>query len=220
MGIKRRNNINPIKSNQEYRNLAVQIMDGRYKSVIIVLLVVWLVTGALTSTVSTGDAASSLAQLVNLLISAAISYSMVGVWRGELEKKDPDLKETLLSGFQNDFVRNLLLYFLTSLFTFLWMLLLIVPGIVKHYSYSMGFYLIHRDPTLKAEAAIKESMALTNGKKMQLFLLDLSYVGWYILGIFTLGILWLWVFPKHQVARMALFEDIYSAAHPDQPTEA
>ncbi|HRY78432.1 MAG TPA: DUF975 family protein [Candidatus Izemoplasmatales bacterium] len=212
--------MNPIKSNQEYRDLAVQILNGRYKPVIIVLLVVWLVTGALTSTLSTGNAASSLAQLVSLAISAGISYSMVGVWRGELEKKDPDLKETLLSGFQNDFVRNLLLYFLTSLFTFLWALLLIVPGIVKAYSYSMGFYLIHRDPALKAEAAIKESMVLTNGKKMQLFTLDLSYLGWYFIGIFTLGILWLWVYPKHQVARMALFEDIYLAAHPIQSVEA
>jgi uncharacterized membrane protein len=212
--------MNPIKSNQEYRELAVKIMDGRYKPLFVVLLVVWIVTGALTSTVATGNAASSLAQLVNLVINAAIGYSMVGVWRGELAKKDPDLKETLLSGFQNDFVRNLLLYFLTSLFTFLWMLLLIVPGIVKAYAYSMGFYLIHRDPSLKAEAAIKQSMVLTEGRKMQLFRLDLSYLGWYFIGIFTLGILWLWIYPKHQVARMALFEDIFLAANPAQPVAA
>jgi len=209
--------MNYIKSNSDYREIGRKTMDGRYKPTIVVVLVIGLISGALTSLVSGGEAtsgASSLAQIVNFVLSAAFAYAFIGVWKGLLEGKDPDLKETLTVGFKNDFLRNLLLSFLTSLFTFLWALLFIIPGIVKAYAYSMGFYLIHRNPKLEASDAINESKKLTEGHKMQLFNLDLSYLGWYFIGLFTLGILWLWVYPKHMVARFALMDDIYNTANP------
>jgi len=209
--------MNYIKSNSDYREIGRKTMDGRYKPTIVVVLVIGLISGALTSLVSGGEAtsgASSLAQIVNFVLGAAFAYAFIGVWKGLLEGKDPDLKETLTVGFKNDFLRNLLLSFLTSLFTFLWMLLFIIPGFVKAYAYSMGFYLIHRNPKLEASDAINESKKLTEGHKMQLFNLDLSYLGWYFIGLFTLGILWLWVYPKHMVARFALMDDIYNTANP------
>lgn len=209
--------MNQVKMNSDYRELGKKTMEGHYKATILVMLVVWVITGALLSLFGGGEStsgAASFAQLINFALSAAFAYAWIGVWKGLLEGKEPEIQNTLTIGFKDNFVRNLLLAFLTSLFTFLWSLLFIIPGIVKSYAYSMGFYLIHRDPKLQPSDAIKESMKLTQGHKMQMFALDLSYLGWYFIGIFTLGILWLWVYPKHMVARMALMDDLYLTAHP------
>jgi uncharacterized membrane protein len=214
--------MNQIKMNSDYRELGKKTMEGHYQTTILVLLVVWVISGALMSLFGGGEStrgAASFAQLVNFALNAAFAYAFIGVWKGLLKGKEPEIQGTLLAGFKDNFVRNLLLSLLTGLFTFLWMLLFIIPGIVKSYAYSMGFYLIHRDPKLQPSDAIKESMKLTQGHKMQMFSLDLSYLGWYFIGIFTFGILWLWVYPKHMVARMALMNDIYLTANPAAAVE-
>ena len=60
--------------------------------------------------------------------------------------------------------------------------------------------------------AIRLSQERMKGKKMQLFLLDLSYGGWYVLALFTLGILLIWIVPRHQTARTLLIIDAYQAS--------
>ena len=211
--------MNRIKSNQEYRSFGAAQMEGRYQKTIILLLILYafnaLVIGPMFDQ-QNASSLGSLGSLVNLAISAALAYSLVDVWLGQMEKKDPQLEAALLDGFKHNYLRNLLLKFLMSLFTGLWMLLLIVPGIIAAYRYSMAFYIVHREPDLDALAAISRSKALTQGHKSQLFSLDLSYLGWYFLGIFTCGILWLWVIPKHMTARMALVKDIYDSANPEK----
>lgn len=209
--------MNLIKTNQEYRDLAAAQMQGRYQKTIILLLILYafnaLVLGPMLSPDNT-TTWGSLGSLVNLAVSAALAYSLVDVWLGQLEKKDPQIEPALLDGFKHNYVRNLLLQFLRGVFTSLWMLLFVIPGIVALYKYSMAFYIAHREPDIDAMAAIDRSKTLTNGHKNQLFSLDLSYLGWYFLGLFTAGILWLWIIPKHQTAKIALMKDIYDTANP------
>lgn len=100
---------------------------------------------------------------------------------------------------------------LKLVYTSLWTLLLIVPGIIKQYSYAMTEYILHDNPELSNNKAIEASMAMMQGQKGKLFLLDLSFIGWYLLGILTLGIGWFWVLPYHQSARAAFYEDIKPA---------
>ena len=211
--------MNRIKTNQDYKNLGAALMQGRYQKTIILLLIVYafnaLVIGPMFDQ-QNGGAFGSLGGLVNLAVSAALAYSFVDVWLGQLEKKDPELEVALLDGFRHNYVRNLLLQFLMSVFVALWSLLFVVPGIIAAYRYSMAFYIVHREPDLDAMAALNRSKELTMGHKSQLFHLDLSYLGWYILGLFTAGILWLWVIPKHMTARTALVKDIYDSANPAQ----
>jgi len=76
-----------------------------------------------------------------------------------------------------------------SLFTFLWSLLCFVPGIVKMYAYSMTPYILDDCPNVTATDALKLSMRMTRGYKMELFVLGLSFIGWHLLGILTCGIL-------------------------------
>ena len=75
-----------------------------------------------------------------------------------------------------------------SLFSFLWSLLFFIPGIVKSYSYALTPYLLATHPEIGAKQALKVSMKLMNGKKGELFVLDLSYLGWILLSGLTCGV--------------------------------
>ena len=76
-----------------------------------------------------------------------------------------------------------------ELFVFLWSLLLIIPGIIKTFSYAMTPYILADCPNVKAKDALKLSMRIMKGHKWELFVFDLSFIGWYLLSILTVGIL-------------------------------
>lgn len=97
---------------------------------------------------------------------------------------------------------------LQLIYTVLWSFLLIIPGIVKYYSYAMTPFILRDYPEASGDKAIEMSMALMQGKKLKLFLLDLSFIGWYILGIIALGIGVFWVMPYHYSAHAAFYEDV------------
>ena len=98
--------------------------------------------------------------------------------------------------------------FLTSLYIFLWSLLLIIPGIVASYSYSMTSYILAEHPDLTAGEAIQRSKDLMYGNRWRLFCLHFSFIGWSILCIFTLGIGDLWLTPYSQAATAAFYRDL------------
>ncbi|MCL2068872.1 MAG: DUF975 family protein [Oscillospiraceae bacterium] len=78
-----------------------------------------------------------------------------------------------------------------ALWTTLWTLLLVIPGIVKSYAYLMTPYILADCPNVKATEALKLSMRMTNGHKMELFVMTLSFIGWALLSVLTFGILWI-----------------------------
>ena len=103
----------------------------------------------------------------------------------------------------------LLLEILISVFTFLWSLLLIVPGIIKGLSYSMAPYILaEKEYYISSSDAIKESMEMMEGHKMDLFLLQLSFIGWHILSVFTLGILEIWILPWQKISETKFMLEI------------
>lgn len=89
--------------------------------------------------------------------------------------------------------------------TLLWLLLLIVPGFVKAYEYSMIPYLLAENPNLSASQAFSLSKQMTIGQKMDLFVLDLSFLGWIILGLICCGIGILFVLPYPEATRAEVY---------------
>ncbi len=85
--------------------------------------------------------------------------------------------------------RNVCAMFLTDLFLVLWFMLFMIPGIIKSYSYRLVPYILADDPDISAMDAITRSRQLMNGNKMKAFLLDLSFLGWWLLSALTCGIL-------------------------------
>lgn len=97
---------------------------------------------------------------------------------------------TLLDGFRSGHYVNIVLtMFLRDLFTTLWSLLLVVPGIVKHYEYLMVPYIIAENPAMDHKEAFQISKQMMDGEKMEAFIMDLSFLGWYLLSAVTCGLL-------------------------------
>lgn len=97
---------------------------------------------------------------------------------------------TLLDGFRSGHYVNIVLtMFLRDLFTTLWSLLLVVPGIVKYYEYLMVPYIIAENPAMDYKEAFQISKQMMDGEKMEAFIMDLSFLGWYLLSVVTCGLL-------------------------------
>lgn len=95
--------------------------------------------------------------------------------------------------------------FYRGFLNFLFYLLLIIPGIIKAYSYSMVPYLLADNPSMDAKRAIQVSEDMTNGQKMEMFILDLSFIGWYILGALLFGIGIFFVHPYAYATKAQLY---------------
>lgn len=108
----------------------------------------------------------------------------------------------------HDFTRIFLTILLKGIYTLLWSLLLIIPGIVKSYSYAMTEFVLVDRPDLAYNEAIEESMRLMQGNKWRLFVLDLSFLGWALLCILTLGIGYLFLAPYMEVAHAHFYADL------------
>ncbi len=91
------------------------------------------------------------------------------------------------------------------LFIFLWSLLLVIPGIVKAYAYRMVPFIMADNPNMDYRRALQLSMAMTFGEKGEIFLLDLSFLGWYLLGLLACGIGVVFVVPYHYATMAELY---------------
>ncbi|MDD4715149.1 MAG: DUF975 family protein [Oscillospiraceae bacterium] len=112
----------------------------------------------------------------------------------DLARRRPGSFLSLFDAFY-DAGRVILTGILTYIFIFLWSLLFIIPGIIAAYRYRMAFFILLDYPEVSALEAIAMSKEMMRGHKMDLFLLDLSFIGWLLLVPFTCGILGLWVAP-------------------------
>jgi uncharacterized membrane protein len=221
----------------EIKSLAKERLVGNHVLVVVLLFLNSTVAGILTelsnrfspniisydpfSLVPNPNANPALSSLFSIgasVLAVFLGFALLKIMIDIVRKQKPNLTDCYASAFSDDPIKTIVTSILVGLFTFLWFLLLIVPGIIKAYSYGMYLYLLDVKRDLTASETIKESMKLMDGKKMDLFLLDLDYLLHYIIGIFTFGIYWLWVAPRHQVARVIFFEEVYNSAYPVAPT--
>lgn len=149
--------------------------------------------------------------LIGLILSGPFEMSNTKISLDTVKSK-PTKVEDALYGF-SDFSRSLLAYIINGIFIILWGLLLIVPGIIKSLSYSMTFFIMEEDKTIDANSARKKSMEMMDGHKWSLFCLLISFIGWYILCILTLGILTFWVTPYVNTAVAEFYDSIREKNH-------
>lgn len=185
-----------LKENSELRAEARMALTNKW----VMAAVATLVMGAVSGAASYIPVAGTI--LVSLPVMYGYAIVMLNVFRG-----DEVNIGGLFDGF-SDFGRIVGTKLLQAIYTFLWMLLLVIPGIVKSYSYAMTDYILKDYPELSNNAAIEKSMAMMDGRKMKLFLLDLSFIGWAILCLFTLGIGLFFLQPYVQAAHAAFYEDL------------
>ena len=115
----------------------------------------------------------------------------------------------LVFGFKSGGFGNIVLVmFLRDLFTWLWTLLLIVPGIIKHYEYLMVPYILAENPQMSRKEVFQISKQMMMGQKMNAFVLDLSFIGWRLLQAITFGIVGVFYVEPYYQATIA---EMYTA---------
>ncbi len=131
--------------------------------------------------------------IASLCISGPLTLGTAYIYLNLTRGFSPDVN-ILFSGFQR-FADALVLSLLISIFTFLWSLLFVVPGIIKAISYSQAFYILAEHPEMTAKEALDESIDMMDGHKMDYFVLYLSFIPWMLLCGITCGLVILYVGP-------------------------
>lgn len=197
----------------ELRAQALNTLRGKWTQPVLAALIVVLVNG-----ISQGANQSQsitfivVAFLVALLIGCNLQYGFSVAMLRFHRNREEAINEMISAGFKEDYARVLGIELLKAVFIFLWMLLLIIPGIIKSYSYAMTEFIAEDNPELGPNECIERSKAMMDGHKMDLFLLDLSYIGWILLGIISLGIGMLWVSPWMSMAHVKFYEQLQNEA--------
>ncbi len=147
-------------------------------------------------------------------LTPALSLGIILVYLKVADEKQITVSD-IFEGFY-DFWSAFKVTFLVGLFTLLWSLLFIIPGIIKSYSYSMALYILAENKGMSALEAIRQSEKMTEGHKMDLFVLELSFLGWALIGALTFGIAYIWIIPYMSTT----FTNFYRALKPAEAAEA
>lgn len=222
-----------MKRNRELKSDALRVMDGHWGWVILVCLIFSAIEVAISAPQSIfssitrlssgiGSPAASLAfagtSVLISSITALVSLFGLNILSVGLANsvsrfyKEGDYKTVgnmFRLGFgEGRYWKNMLGMFLMSLFIFLWMLLLIVPGIIKAYAYAMTPYILVDNPELGPNEARLKSIEMMRGHKGKLFGLELSFIGWFLLCILSLGIGFIWLAPYYQTTHAAFYHNL------------
>ena len=180
-----------MKTRSELKDLAIASLKGKWGDAAVVTLIYMLICFALGIV---NAIIPVLGYFIMLLVSLVIGWGYQVIFLGLSRGGNASVGD-LFEGFSNgQFGRIIGTMALMCLYVTLWCLLLFIPGIIKALSYSMTPFIL-RDTDLSYNAAIERSMKLMDGHKWQLFVLELSFLGWGILCMFTFGIGFLWLEP-------------------------
>jgi uncharacterized membrane protein len=191
-----------MKSNRVLRAMAREQLHGVWSKMAFAFFVAFLFYTPLYAVTFleqrfAGEGTISVAYVVVSIMSIAISGPFYLGFAGYFLKRIRQERigtKNIFDGFKH-FSRGFCLGTAMSFFTFLWTLLLLIPGIVKSLSYGMAFFILADNPDMKARQALQESCRIMKGRRWQLFRLYFSFTGWALLGIFTLGIGYFWLSP-------------------------
>lgn len=151
---------------------------------------------------------SSLSGLVSILLVMPLSLGYANAMRRLLVGGENELvSNTFRIAFSNYWHKVWGLLWMTILI-FLWSLLLIIPGVIKSFSYAMTPFILEDNPELSGVEAIHRSRMMMKGHKFDLFWLWLSFIGWFLLSILTCGIGLLWLVPYMETAQAAFYEEV------------
>lgn len=203
-------------------NGKLHYQNNKWQNVLVILINTLIVGGVQVVVNLSGD--DWVLAMFMSLVSIALALLVVNVismgtmtWFHRSIKTEGLKMEEMFWTFKEDYGGNVLMMFLISLYTALWSMLFVVPGIVKGYSYSLAMYIKSENPNIPASTAIELSKRMTNGHKMDLFVLDMSFIGWGILSAFTLNILGiLYVMPYQYASKAFAYEEIKEEALANQ----
>lgn len=216
-------------SSGELKKKALISLKDNWANPLVISLLFILITGAVASTISgmilffsfllgiflsfiiDGEAVALITQGIHYIFSFALNLVVIPLSLGYInyflmfiKRQKPEISN-LFDGYKKSFGNSIIASLLMGIYIFLWSLLLIVPGIIKSFSYAMTFYIIADNPSISALDAIKKSEAMMEGHKWDYFVLELSFIGWMILSLFTCGVGVIFLNPYMETAKVHFY---------------
>lgn len=176
----------------ELKAMAKIQIKGKIGNLFAITIIVGLISGALSLIPGAGSAAAAF--LLNPAVS--IGMAMIYLKLARYPNYFPKITD-VFEGFKV-LIPALKVIVLSSIYTFLWSLLFIIPGIIKAISYSQALFLVAENPDMDTNQALRQSEQMMMGHKLDYFILELSFIGWHVLGALTCGILYIWLEPYMQ----------------------
>ncbi len=221
---------------KKYKSFAKKQLSGRWTVPILVTLVVAIIStifslpdlmqmirsGYLTALFNSDFTAASdalnstsstsfITSLVSSCVSAILELATIGVYIKMSRSPEPVSFSDFIEGF-NNWARAILGILWQILWVFLWSLLFIIPGIIKTIAYSQMFYILAEYKEVSVTKAMRISIEITKGHKWDLFVLALSFLGWIILSVFTLGLLNFWLNPYQNMTYVNAYHALMKEA--------
>lgn len=221
-----------MKENQEYKNEGLAALKGHWPQAVLATLVVallgcvctipyiiWAVKTAAIGSDPT-DLQAALAYMGGMYRNLFVSYVLIFLVVGPLVVGLVNAFKELLFSYDGKIVsnsfrigygsywRHMWGFLLKNIFIFLWSLLFVIPGIIKQLSYAMTNYILVDHPELSANQAINRSKDMMYGHKFDLFYPYLTFAGWFLLSMLTLGIGILWFYPYVEAAQASFYRDV------------
>ena len=200
---------------KELKTAAKQAIAKDRGACIVILLLITIASGilqGLAAFLAKHDLGmiSSIISLASIIIIIPLTIGAIRAYMRIRATGQSDYND-LLTGFNDNFINTVLVMFVTSMFISLWTLLFVIPGIIFGLKWQMVPYIIAENPNISGKEARRISSAMMDGHKMDLFLLQLSFIGWAILSVITCGILYfVYVGPYMQMTYIEFFDKVKS----------
>ena len=194
-----------FKSNPELREEARASLRGNWGKAILTLIIYMV----LTAFINGGTRFDDIGWLFSILVAILTGSWTAGIltYFVHLIRKQA-LSVKLLFSQLHRLIPFFILILLQAIFIILWTLLFIIPGFIAALRYSQALYIAIDNPEMKASAVINRRKEMMEGQKMKYFILMLSFIGWYLLRILTLGIGFLWLLPYVYATQAAFYENL------------
>lgn len=181
------------------KNMAREQIRGNIGVLFVCYLIFYAIAGAASAIPGVGTIAA-------LAIASPMEIGLIMIFFRLRDGQPPKIAE-LFNHF-DCIAHAILLNVLIAVFTALWSLLFIIPGIIASLSYSMAPFILAENKTLTAMEALKLSKQMMNGHKADLFIIELSFIGWGIVTAVTFGIAGIYVYPYMQATLTNFYDSI------------
>jgi uncharacterized membrane protein len=205
-----------MKTYSDYRAAARESLSGNWKTSVIVMLMIWGITILLSTVVGLLSLDSEwLGNTVNIIVSVLLILPLQWAFANallQLVRGDNNITENTKQSFKTNYRTFVLTYLLMIVILLgIGVVTLLIGTFILAYAYRMVPYLIQEYPELTPREALKLSREMMRGHKWNLFVLDLTFMGWILLTVLTLGIGGLWLTPYMQTTVAHYYEDLKQA---------
>ena len=182
-------------TNREYKEAALEYLKGNWPAAIIAsaiyFVVLWLVIGSqytpalMGNTIGVDAAVSGSGFLVAVLVLGPLSIGYANAFRLLCNTGNANVTANMVHLSTNRYLHLVGVYLLMTVKIILWSLLFIVPGVMKAFSYAMTPFIAVEHPEMSASEVLAKSSEMMYGHRMELFMLYLSFIGWFLLSMLT-----------------------------------